>query len=139
MARIKRILRVHAAGDRVRKISKAIAEGMEISILNADVSPDSLTAEIAVTTQDPDHLKDFVETLKEYGLEVKIVEKTLTKDDDLCLRCTACRAVCPVDAIVVTEDMLVEVDDEKCIACASCVEACPTGALRVERVEGEPT
>jgi ferredoxin len=49
---------------------------------------------------------------------------------ELCTRCRACEAVCPEEAITVTEDG-VTTDKESCLLCCACVKACPTGARRM--------
>lgn len=47
---------------------------------------------------------------------------------DLCDVCGTCVAVCPVDAIVVSE-FAVNIDDKKCIKCMNCVTVCPIKAI----------
>ncbi|MDO9578685.1 MAG: 4Fe-4S binding protein [Candidatus Cloacimonadales bacterium] len=47
---------------------------------------------------------------------------------DLCDVCGTCVAVCPADAIVVSE-FEVNIDDEKCIKCMNCVTVCPIKAI----------
>lgn len=41
-----------------------------------------------------------------------------------CLGCGDCKAVCPENAIAVT-DRLAEVDPDRCISCGACITACP--------------
>ncbi len=45
-----------------------------------------------------------------------------------CLRCGACAAVCPKDAIQISE-FNVEYDRERCNTCLICVKTCPLGAI----------
>jgi len=40
-----------------------------------------------------------------------------------------CKRSCPVDAITMDEDNIVDIDEEKCINCGQCVVNCPFGAL----------
>ena len=47
---------------------------------------------------------------------------------DLCDVCGTCVAVCPVDAIIVSE-VAVQIDNEKCIQCLNCVTVCPIKAI----------
>lgn len=47
---------------------------------------------------------------------------------DLCDVCGTCVAVCPVDAIIVSE-FAVQIDNEKCIQCLNCVTVCPIKAI----------
>ena len=47
---------------------------------------------------------------------------------DLCDICGTCVAVCPVDAISVSE-FEVNIDNNKCIMCMNCVTVCPVKAI----------
>lgn len=47
-----------------------------------------------------------------------------------CIGCGACRDVCPVDAISVT-DGKASLDGKTCIGCASCIAACRNGAVEI--------
>lgn len=49
-------------------------------------------------------------------------------DRDLCDICGSCVAVCPVDAIFVSE-FKVEIDKAKCIKCNKCLMVCPIRAI----------
>jgi len=134
--KVRRIVRIKATGDVVRALSRVVEEGLELSILNASVSPDAVAAEIAVQAVDDEHVRNFLRTLREFGIEVEEIEKTLVRDEDRCLHCTACHSVCPTGAIEL-KGVEVELDDEECIVCGSCTEICPVGALRIASKEGE--
>jgi len=47
---------------------------------------------------------------------------------ELCDICGTCVAVCPADAITVTEFM-VKIDNDKCNNCLNCVIVCPFKAI----------
>lgn len=53
------------------------------------------------------------------------------KISDACIKCGACEAECPVNAISEGEDTYV-IDPDKCIECGSCAEVCPVGAPNEE-------
>jgi ferredoxin len=53
--------------------------------------------------------------------------KTLTVNHDLCHYCGACVAVCPADALFLTDTHL-EVKDA-CTGCERCMKVCPAHAL----------
>ncbi|MFP4116947.1 MAG: DUF362 domain-containing protein [Candidatus Aenigmatarchaeota archaeon] len=50
---------------------------------------------------------------------------------DKCLRCGGCVAVCPVQALELTENG-VQVDEDECIDCGNCEKVCPVGAIVVK-------
>ncbi len=47
---------------------------------------------------------------------------------DLCVKCGACEASCPVGAISEEENMYV-IDVDKCIQCGTCISGCPMEAI----------
>lgn len=62
---------------------------------------------------------------------LRFVDKTLTYDSDRCVRCGACLAVCPVEALSVKNiagDRLqsITIDRDRCISCGKCVKVCPS-------------
>ncbi|MEJ2465462.1 MAG: 4Fe-4S binding protein [Candidatus Thiodiazotropha sp.] len=60
----------------------------------------------------------------------------LIVEEELCLNlrgrlmhCSACRDICPADALELTPDS-VDVDETRCTGCNSCLPSCSAGALR---------
>lgn len=51
-------------------------------------------------------------------------------NNEKCLGCGACVAMCPVEAIELV-DGVAKIDQEKCISCGACQGSCP-----VEAIEG---
>ena len=53
----------------------------------------------------------------------------LYKEKEDCCGCTACYAICPVNAIFMVEDSegfeYPLVDERKCIKCYKCLKVCP--------------
>lgn len=47
---------------------------------------------------------------------------------DECIKCGACAAGCPVEAISEGDDKFV-IDAEKCIDCGACAAGCPVEAV----------
>ena len=52
------------------------------------------------------------------------------KISDTCIACGACKAECPVDAII--EGDKYSIDPEKCIDCGACANVCPVEAIKPE-------
>jgi ferredoxin len=52
-------------------------------------------------------------------------------DGEKCTGCGACEAVCPVEAVRVSDDGVAHIDQDRCNECEACVEACPNEAILV--------
>ena len=50
-------------------------------------------------------------------------------DESLCIGCTYCRAVCPVDAIVGAHQLMHTVIEQECTGCELCVAPCPVDCI----------
>ncbi|MDU2065127.1 MAG: nitroreductase family protein [Sporomusaceae bacterium] len=55
--------------------------------------------------------------------------KLFTIDQEKCIRCGACAAVCPTSVIAVTKEDGPHAVSRRCIACGHCSAVCPTSAL----------
>lgn len=47
---------------------------------------------------------------------------------DECIKCGACAATCPVEAISEGDTKYV-IDPDKCLSCGSCADGCPVEAI----------
>ena len=54
-------------------------------------------------------------------------------DEALCIGCTYCRDVCPVDAIVGAHQYMHTVIATECTGCELCVPRCPVDCIRIEQ------
>ncbi|SFM79824.1 NIL domain-containing protein [Thermodesulforhabdus norvegica] len=73
-----------------------------------------------------------IEYLKRIGVQVESIGQSIRRDEELCLQCGACTAVCPTGALHIKRpEMEVLFDPERCSACEWCVKACPAHAMRV--------
>lgn len=71
--------------------------------------------------------------LKNQGVSVQSAEQELKRDENICIHCGACTAVCPTGALSVNRpDMTVEFDNKKCSICQLCVVTCPTRSMGFE-------
>lgn len=81
------------------------------------------------------NLSKFRENSKQWllnSITLEIDEKKKhieIENKELCCGCTACNAICPVDAIKMEEDKegfkYPKIDEEKCIECGLCKKNCP--------------
>jgi NAD-dependent dihydropyrimidine dehydrogenase PreA subunit len=62
------------------------------------------------------------------------IGELLSLDAGRCFGCAACVAVCPVDALDLS-NLLVIIDEPKCTHCDLCIPTCPVHALFFEKNE----
>jgi ferredoxin len=82
------------------------------------------------------HKKNFqkgVQYLKALGIKVENMGQNVKRNEDKCIHCGACTAVCPTGALHIKHPgMTVVFDDDKCSACEMCVMVCPVRAMKVK-------
>lgn len=77
------------------------------------------------------NIENGIEFLKNEGVEVTLLSKTIIHDEDLCVNCGLCTSVCPTQALAMSEDDMLIFEREKCVACQMCVTTCPMNAMSV--------
>jgi len=80
----------------------------------------------------PDEAQEkIVKAFRERGISVT-VPKLIEVEAERCFSCGSCVALCPVEAISITQDSTVQFDKEKCVGstCSICVDACPARAIK---------
>lgn len=76
--------------------------------------------------------KKGIDFLKEQGVDIQKAESEIMRDEDKCVHCGACTAVCPTGALYVNRpEMNVVFDQTKCSICQLCVPTCPTRAMHI--------
>ncbi|MGA2525262.1 MAG: NIL domain-containing protein [Smithellaceae bacterium] len=70
--------------------------------------------------------------LKDMGLKVEPLSKSVSQNIDKCVHCGACTAFCPIGALSFEKQtQKVLFDPEKCNGCELCVSACPVRAMEI--------
>lgn len=110
---------------------------LSINILKADISPrqeGSMTLEISGLEE---NFHKGVAYLKEAGVRITPVAHKIFRDEESCVHCGVCTAMCPTKALTINlADRLVEFDVEKCSACGMCARVCPVKAMCLDPEDG---
>ena len=70
--------------------------------------------------------------LKERGLKIDPLSKSVNQNQDKCVHCGACTAFCASNALFFEgPSMRVIFDAERCNGCELCVSACPVRAMEI--------
>jgi ferredoxin len=81
---------------------------------------------IDVPRNEVDHV---AELFREKGVEVRKLLKLIAWNEERCVHCGACIAICPTEVFAFDPSWHINLDEEKCILCEICVKACPLSAL----------
>ncbi|HPD57881.1 MAG TPA: 4Fe-4S binding protein [Smithellaceae bacterium] len=102
------------------------------NILKARIFPRRegvIVLELSGTKENFDHGIRF---LKEMGLKVEPLSKSVSQNRDKCVHCGACTAFCPTQALSFEAgSSKIVFDAEKCNGCELCVSACPVRAMEI--------
>jgi len=102
------------------------------NILKAMITPGKEGIMILELSGDKENLEKGLKFLTDVGVDVKTIAQQVAKNEEVCIHCGACTAVCPTGALFVDrQSFQVIYDPEKCTACGFCVSACITKAMEV--------
>ena len=106
---------------------------LSFNILKADISPrheGTMTLEI---TGMEDNFHQGINYLKENNVRIVPVAQKIFRDEDSCVHCGVCTAICPTSALELDRGTRrVEFDVDKCSACGMCTKVCPVHAMTVD-------
>jgi len=102
------------------------------NILKARISP---RREGVIVLELSGSKEDFdlgIRFLKDMGLKVEPLSKSVSQNIDKCVHCGACTAFCSTGALSFEKQtQKVLFDPEKCNGCELCVSACPVRAMEI--------
>ena len=117
-----------------------IAKDFDITfnVLEAKIFP-KLEGRLILGLQgDDEQINRTTTYLKNEGVDLQILADMISRDEQKCVHCGACTAVCRVDSLCINrETMKVEFYPEKCVACGLCRLACPVNAMSGTAIDRE--
>ncbi|MHC9539567.1 MAG: NIL domain-containing protein [Vulcanimicrobiota bacterium] len=106
---------------------------LKFNILNARITPNEEGKLVLELTGEEGNMEKAILYVRDRGIQVEVISKDIRRDDEQCIHCGACTAVCPSGALHLDRNSFeVKLDKEKCIMCTLCVNACPVNVIRVE-------
>ena len=104
-----------------------------VNILRATISGEQEGRLLMEVEAEPDKLEQGLAFLKSHNVTIIPLNPQITVDQDRCIHCGACTAVCLSGALSLDRDNWQLVfDSEKCVMCGLCVSACPLRLIRAE-------
>ncbi|SHN54500.1 4Fe-4S binding protein [Desulfovibrio litoralis] len=108
------------------------------SILKSRINPKREGYLILSIDGTEEHCTLGLEYLQEQGVRVTFVSKSIVKNEELCMHCGMCIALCPVSALSYEQSThKVVFDPERCIGCRACVKVCPVKAMSKDNHDDE--
>lgn len=106
---------------------------LTFNILQANINPRREGHMILELSGTLEHYRQGVTYLQEQGIKVTPVAHEISRNEESCMHCGLCTALCPSRALHLNlETRLVDFDQEKCTACNMCVTVCPVRAMVME-------
>lgn len=106
---------------------------LTFNILQANINPRREGHMILELSGTREHYHQGVTYLQEQGIKVTPVAHEISRNEDSCMHCGFCTALCPSKALHLNlETRLVDFDQDKCTACNMCVTVCPVRAMIME-------
>lgn len=104
---------------------------LDFNILSAHINP-GMTGELTLElTGEDDNLDAGVRFLRDEGVSVTMLSRSIEWDGEKCTHCGACTAVCPSGALSLDDKAELTFDQDKCLVCELCVAACPLKVMAV--------
>ncbi|NLD45719.1 MAG: 4Fe-4S binding protein [Clostridiaceae bacterium] len=105
---------------------------LQVNILHADISLNKEGKLVIDITGTERNIEAGLKFIQEQGVRYKIFTKTLIWQEDSCVHCGACTAVCPSGALQMDkQSWCLTFDKEKCMVCELCVKSCPLNVMCV--------
>lgn len=110
---------------------------LTFNILKAQITPRKegyLTLELVGSE---DNCAKALDYLREHNVQVAAVSQRISRDEESCMHCGMCTAICPTSALCMDlGPRTVAFDKERCTACGLCTKVCPVRAMHVDVENG---
>jgi ferredoxin len=105
---------------------------LQINILHADISLNKVGKLVVDITGTESNIEAGLKYVEDQGIQYKLFTKTIIWQENDCVHCGACTAVCPSGALELDrQNWSLTFDKEKCMVCELCVKACPLNVMCV--------
>lgn len=107
--------------------------GLVINILRAEIREQEQGRMVLGLEGDEEKIEEGIKFLEEQRVKVQEAAQDITLDEEKCVDCGACIAVCLPQALRLnSQTWKLEFDKEKCVFCELCVKACPLQIIKVQ-------
>jgi len=105
---------------------------LRINILRGTINAGKEGKLLVEVDGEEDNIQKGMDFLTGENIRIKLMSQQVRLDQDKCIHCGACTAVCFSGALQMNrQDWNLLFDPEKCVACELCVGACPLQLINV--------
>ncbi|MDR0465963.1 MAG: 4Fe-4S binding protein [Deltaproteobacteria bacterium] len=107
--------------------------GVSFNILKAQINPGREGRMMLEITGPEDICGRALDFLSESGVTVASAAQRISREEESCMHCGMCTAMCPSKALRLDrQSRLLIFDPERCNVCGLCSRVCPVKAMHVE-------
>lgn len=105
---------------------------LAFNILKASISPQEEGLMVIELSGEESDYQRGTAYLTSHGIRLQPLLQDIRRNDERCVHCGACVAVCPSDALTLERPhMKVAFQADECVACGECVPTCPVRAMEL--------
>lgn len=106
---------------------------LTFNILKAQITPRKEGFMNLELSGSEENYRKAVDYLKEQGIKVSAAAQKVSRDEDSCVQCGTCTAICPSEALwLQPSSRAILFDKDRCTACGRCIRVCPVRAMHAE-------
>lgn len=104
-----------------------------MNILRAKVIPKDEGRLVLELSGEKKDIEAGLRFISEQGVNIEALAKDIHLDEESCIHCGFCTAVCFQDALSINpKTWKLEFNRDKCILCEQCVDICPMGVIQIK-------
>lgn len=105
---------------------------LKFNILRATVTPQVEGVLVMELVGEEENYERGIAFMEGLGLRIQSLSQDIQRNDDLCIQCGVCTAVCPSGALAVGRpSMEILFDNSKCVVCEQCIKVCTRRAMEL--------
>lgn len=106
---------------------------LTFNILQARISPRQEGRMIVEIWGKPSDFAEGIAYLRSRSIAVTSVDQNISRDEETCIHCGMCTAMCPTGALHINPaDRTIAFDGSRCSACGACTRVCPVQAMHLQ-------